>query len=635
MTVRTKLLSIFLLFVVLPTALFLGFFFSQARAVMKEKNIQSLISVGELKKERIETYFATCRHELEGTRNIRLLRNTLPLLTKPLQPQAARSYQLAIRELDEHLSLFLKTIGYKDVMLTDREGRVVYTVDKSQWARHVGKPLQDPGGQAFSRGRQGVYLSDIFRDPLGENALRMLGAAPVQDLQGNFTGLIVFEFDLEFIYGFIQDTTGLGVTGETLLGKRVGDAALFLNPLRHDPQAALLRTVRMSNVKGLPMQNAVRGKKGAGIGRDYRGKEVIAAWDFMPALGWGLVAKIDTSEAFAEVNHLERLVVIMGIVLLLSALLAIFLLSRVITGPLQALQIGTEVIGSGNLEYRVGTTAGDEIGQLSRSVDRMAENLKKVLASRDDLEREVADRKKAEESLSRAIADLNRSNAELEQFSAVVSHDLQEPLRTVESYVHLLTRRYVGQFDADADKFSGFIVDSVNRMQLMINDLLQLSRVGTRGKEFQPVDCNLLLANVLGQLHRAIEESGAMVTSEPLPTVNGDETQLAMLFQNLIGNALKFRGEAPPRIHVGAVRKGNLWCFSVNDNGIGIDPAYFARVFLIFQRLHPRSRYEGTGIGLALGKKVVERHGGTIWVESQPGVGTTFFFTLPTATAEG
>lgn len=245
------------------------------------------------------------------------------------------------------------------------------------------------------------------------------------------------------------------------------------------------------------------------------------------------------------------------------------------------------------------------------------------------LHRADLERRRFEEELRRRDAELLRSNADLEQFAYVASHDLQEPLRMVTSYVQLLERRYKGRLDADADEFIGYAVDGARRMQALINDLLAYSRVGTRAKPLEPVESEEALRRALRDLELAIRDSGARVSHDALPRVMADPVQLAQLFLNLVGNAVKFRRDEPLRVHVSAQRRGDEWVFGVQDNGIGIDPSDHERVFVMFQRLHDRARYPGTGIGLAICKKIVERHGGRIWVESEAGQGATFRFTLP------
>ena len=255
--------------------------------------------------------------------------------------------------------------------------------------------------------------------------------------------------------------------------------------------------------------------------------------------------------------------------------------------------------------------------------------------------RDITSRKQAEDERQEMLAKLEHSNAELEHFAYVASHDLQEPLRMVTSYLQLLASRYQGQLDADADDFIGFAVDGARRMQCLISDLLDYSRVSTRGQPFEPADCSQLIQQVLHDLGIAITESAAVVTYDPLPVVMGDKGQLGELFQNLIGNAIKYRGDQAPIVHITArktpsretleVSQTTVWEFSIRDTGIGIDPQYHDRIFGLFQRLHGVGEYSGSGIGLAICKKIVERHGGRIWVASQVGQGSTFYFTLRAA----
>jgi len=242
---------------------------------------------------------------------------------------------------------------------------------------------------------------------------------------------------------------------------------------------------------------------------------------------------------------------------------------------------------------------------------------------------DISERKAVERALQLHAKELERSNADLQQFAYVASHDLQEPLRMITSFTQLLAKRYKGKFDADADEFIAYIADGADRMRGMIDDLLAYARLDSQKAEFAPTDCEAILADAVANLGRAIEENGATVTHDPLPTVMADSDQLSRLFQNLLSNAIKFRAADPPAVHVSARRNGNEWHFSVRDNGIGIDPEHFERIFLVFQRLHGKSEYSGTGIGLAICRKIVVGHGGRIWTESQAGMGSTFCFTMP------
>jgi signal transduction histidine kinase len=293
----------------------------------------------------------------------------------------------------------------------------------------------------------------------------------------------------------------------------------------------------------------------------------------------------------------------------------------------------TQKLTGGDLKARTGTvsTAG-ELNQLGRAFDEMA----------DALEQRVIEKEKAQEELSTLngelekrvearTSELERSNRDLEQFAYVVSHDLQEPLRSVTSFLQILQSRIGDKLDGENREFLQYALDGGKRMHQLIGDLLSYARVGRDARSVERVNGEDLLAHVLHNLDAAIQESGAQIEHDPMPTIKGDPGQLSQLFQNLLSNALKFKSDRPLHVEIRATRKGKELQFAIKDNGIGIDPKDFNRIFVIFQRLHTRDQYPGTGIGLSICKRIVEAHGGKIWVESKPGSGTTFFFTLPAA----
>ena len=343
---------------------------------------------------------------------------------------------------------------------------------------------------------------------------------------------------------------------------------------------------------------------------------------------------IPIAAAYASANRqMAQNLVFLGIVAVLAVTAAWtggdFFVLRQVRGLVEA----AKRLSQGDLAARSGVAPGPgELGQLARSFDDMAGAMEKHVA---DLERAQAELKALNEQLEHRVlertAELRRSNEDLEQFAYVASHDLQEPLRMISSYVALLRQREGAKLDQNSLQFIAFALDGATRMQQLIQDLLAYARVGKQGKEFEGVEGNDACDGALANLEVAIEKAGAQVTRAALPAVHGDLTLLTQLFQNLVGNALKFRGEAAPTIHLGCERKGGEWEFTVRDNGIGIAPQDFERVFVVFQRLHTREKYPGSGIGLSVCKKIVERHGGRIWVESKPGRGTTFHFTLPAA----
>lgn len=267
-----------------------------------------------------------------------------------------------------------------------------------------------------------------------------------------------------------------------------------------------------------------------------------------------------------------------------------------------------------------------EISGRKKTEEALRESERRLRQSHERLEADVRERTR---ELVKANEELARSNTDLKDFAHVVSHDLKGPLHTIEGFAKLLARRYKGKIDVKANEFIQCIIDGTVRMEDLIKDLLEYSQLGVKAEQAAPADCSLIMEKVIGNLKASIEENHAVLTHDAMPTIIADPSQMISLFQNLIDNAIKFRGEERPRIHISAERKGEEWVFSIRDNGIGIDPEDSGKIFGMFQRLHSSAAYPGTGIGLATCRKIVESHGGKIWVDSEPGKGSTFYFTIP------
>lgn len=490
------------------------------------------------------------------------------------------------KRLQEYKKLYLY---YSWIGITDSTGRVVTAtnssathtqqVNEDQHSAKSGAGLANPDWfEAVMRTGQ-VHLAAPQRSPESEGAMAVGFVAPIYGPRREFRGVVRSQVPLENFRAILQQEG------------RLGEGEFSYDWLLLDQQGAVI--IEKSQTKGLKTSLSVMDLPSARRAAEHpnqpgfveelhqrRQVPVVTGYartrgysDF-PGFNWTVLVRLDRDRAYAPINRLIWTVIGVGLLLV------------------------TPLVGFG------------------------------VWASWK-LSREHRDLTRAQQSLEESVTELARSNAELQQFAYVASHDLQEPLRMIASYTQLLAKRYKGKLDSDADVFIGYAVEGATRMQRLIKDLLAYSRVTTQGKGFERVECNQILAAVMSNLRLAIEESKAVVSHDPLPAVTADGGQLGQLFQNLIGNAIKFHGKEPPQIHISAERRPNEWLFSVRDNGIGLDPQYAERIFVIFQRLHNREAYPGTGIGLAICKKIVERHGGRIWVTSQAGLGATFHFTLP------
>ncbi len=431
-----------------------------------------------------------------------------------------------------------------------------------------------------------------------------------------------------------------GVRGYVLTGERAflepylmglaqepGDARKLRNlvspypRLRADLRVVLNQANRWRTSFAIPAITMTGTRKKVSVADELAGKRAFDA--FRVALqSFNVEAYAERTAALRRLHGAEIVTIVeaatIGVLLILTAVGTWVGVSAWVTRPLTSVRAEAQTVASGEVTHEVKVTGPVEFVDLAADVEAMRQQL---LVGLDEV--------------SFKASELQRSNRELEQFAYVASHDLQEPLRKVASFCQMLESRYADQLDDRARQYIAYAVDGAKRMQGLINDLLAFSRVGQPSADFGPVDLNEAAGQAVSELEAAIENSDATVTVDPLPVVTGDRTLLIQLFQNLMGNSIKFRRvDAPPVIHIKAERNGFMWEFACEDNGIGIEPNYRDRVFVIFQRLHPRDAYPGTGIGLALCRKIVDFHGGRIWVDDSPsgGTGTTIRWTLPAAT---
>jgi signal transduction histidine kinase len=455
--------------------------------------------------------------------------------------------------------------------------------------------------------RQRTFLTERAKDRIlyQVNALATssLPYIIVDDVAGLTEIMDAFSGDRSVRYAFVTDPNGkvLGHSDRGKSGQHLEDSR-SLAVLKGPAQAQLLFASPLTVQAAAPIM--VRGK----------------------TLGWAWLG-VDRSGDQQYLDYVTRA----GLLYTLSAVLigTIFAiaLGNTITRPLRSLLLGAKRLSQDRLDVPVPVIAKNEVGVVARAFNAAMERLAR---QRTDLQNEIAERQRAEEALRRANASLARSNRDLEQFAYAASHDLQEPLRTIKNFTSLLGRRYRDRLDVEANEFIGYIVDGATRMETLIRDLLAYSRAAGSDSVVDLVDSGAALQSALRNLHGAIESSGAKIACGELPQITANSAEMIRLFQNLVGNAIKYRSERAPEVHVEAAKSGTEWTFEVRDNGMGIPAPDRERIFGLFYRLHGKE-LPGSGIGLATCTKLVEHHGGRIWVESEVGVGSRFKFTIPDA----
>ncbi len=408
MSIKAKLTILFLAVASIPLLLVTALIHINYKHSLEDGRLAQMQDLAAFKADKIETHFASLKIYFELAQAAQVIKKNLSVMIRLAGDPDHPEFRAAREMIDAVYGKLPASLYLLDLMLTDPQGRIVYSGNPEHFAQDLLHFLPDPQQKAFPEGKDKIYFSDIFFNKAHNDRPGMLITGPVRDFDGNFIGVIAAEVDMIPVYNLVQDTTGLGRTGETLLGKKIGEEAVFLNPLRHDPGATLVRKIKLGTELGLAMQQAVQKQAGVGQYLDYRGEKVVAAWRYLPSMDWGMVAKIDSKEAFAGVTRLRHLAaIILAIVMVLSWIIA-YSIARSISEPIRHLAQGAEIIGSGNLGHKVAINQMDEIGQLSQAFDKMTGDLQRILASRDELNQEIAERRQAEEALLQSEQQVRR-----------------------------------------------------------------------------------------------------------------------------------------------------------------------------------------------------------------------------------
>ena len=384
MSIKTKLIVAFLAIAIIPLLFATILSFNNTRDALKRLRIAELENIADLKVDKIVEFFGDLEEDIEIAQEYYNIKINFSLMSKFAQERTNPEYIAAKKILDKQLKTLQKVKKFFDIMLVNPDGKIVYVTNEAHKVKDLDNPMPDPDGRAFNEGKKGIYFTEIFRNPAEDNKFSMLITAPVRGLDGEFIGIIAFEVDMSPIYNFIQDVKGLGKTGETLIGKRKGKEILLLNPLRHDPEAALKRSINIGSRKGIPVQEAAQGKDGSGLTIDYRGEKVIGAWRYIPSLDWGLVAKIDASEAFAPIAALRHLLMIILVIVLVSVGSTALFIAESISSPIRKLTKAADKISKGETDVKLDIKAKDEIGALAKSFERMLTAIKIFKEDKED-----------------------------------------------------------------------------------------------------------------------------------------------------------------------------------------------------------------------------------------------------------
>jgi len=628
MRITTKFILWFLFIALIPLTVAVYMSYTSSRRVLEEEVEKRLLAVADNKANQIKTYFREKEGNLARLSLMADLTTAAEKFDKALENGVeSPEYQALIKEYRPLLVYYQALFGYDDLFIISSEGTILCSAGGEERKESIYEIALDENSELANAF---VKTADSLETTISNFEYHRHSAKPAVFIaipllrEGKFVGTVISRMSNEGISELTGDYSGLGRTGETIIAAKKGEEAVFITPLRFDPEAAFKRRVLIGSDRGLHVQRSFEKESGSDKSVDYRGEKVLAIWRYLVFSNLGMVVKMDTSEIFASANRLKNALVVTSSALLVVVVVMAVLIARSVSGPIKELTRVSGIITGGDLSERAAIATGDEIGELASSFNKMTDSFVKARSELEDERVNLEDQKKL----------LEKANKELDSFVYTASHDLRAPLRAISSFSGFLEEDYKDKLGKEGKEQLGEIRKGVNRMTKLIDDLLELSRISRIKNPYERVKMNELVASVVERVKFDIDKNKVdLRIQENMPTVSCDGIKMAEVFLNLINNAIKFSSKnkkEDPKIEIGCDTKEEFYEFRVKDNGIGIDPKYHDEIFGIFRRLQTASEYEGTGAGLSIVKRIVEDHGGKVWVKSKPGEGAAFYFTLPT-----
>ncbi|PIU40877.1 MAG: hypothetical protein COS99_08200 [Candidatus Omnitrophica bacterium CG07_land_8_20_14_0_80_42_15] len=627
--ITAKFILWFLFIALVPLIIATYISYSTSKKVLEKEVANSLLAVADDKANRVESYL----HEKE--KNVTTLSYMSDIVIaiekfdKAFYAGGMNSpeYTAVDQEFRPFLAYYQKAYGYEDLVLIRPNGEAIFSVKKKEEQKSLYEIVlfnkNSELAKVFMRAKESskTEISDFEYNPQTQKASAFI-AAPV--FRGaDLVGVVILQMNNDGICELVKDYAGLGKTGETIIASKIGNDAVFIAPTRFDPNAAFTRKITIGSKEGLGIQKAVQGEEGSGTTIDCMGKETLGVWRNIPSFRLGMVVKMDTEEVITSARELRNTLLKIGLALLALITLLAAIIANSVSRPIKDLTAVAGVISGGDFSARVKSNTKDEIGELANSFNKMTDALVQAKAN-VELEKEKVEEQKVL---------LEKVNKELDAFVYTASHDLRAPLRGISSFASFLEEDYKSKLDEQGKDYLNEIRKGADRMNRLIEDLLKLSRVSRIKNPYEDVDINELISSITERIKFDITHNKVdLKIHENIPIVHCDRIKLGEVFLNLINNAIKFsskNNKENPKVEVGYLDGGEFHKFYVKDNGIGIDPKYHSQIFGLFKRLHSSDEYEGTGAGLSIVKKVIDDHGGNIWIDSEVGKGAAFYFTIP------